>query len=163
MVECAAVACRGVAESSQRQARGGRTVAVVAVDHVILPVAVVALAAVILCPASGLRARSVAAGICRRAARLFDGAPSSRLACGAGKQGLRMKQAMWQSQGRMLLRSAPLVLEFAQLTLPVPGAAREITAFSLLFAFWLFFELEPELSWRGAAACPPQTFIHHFA
>ena len=78
MTECKAVACRGKAKSSQHQARGGRTVAVVAVDHVVLPVAVVALAAIVLCPASGLRARSVAAGICRHAARLFDRAPSRK-------------------------------------------------------------------------------------
>lgn len=62
----------------------------------------------------------------------------------------------------MLLRSAALGLEFAQLTLPVPGAAREITAPFSLYAFWLFFEPEPELSWRGGPAPTPQTFILHF-
>ena len=62
-----------------------------------------------------------------------------------------------------LLRSVSLVLPFAQLTLPCPGGAREMTAFWVFFAFWLFFELEPELSWRGAAAPTPQTFTFLFA
>ena len=144
----------GVAESSQRQARGGARLQLLLFTTSYFPSPLSPLPPLYcvprpVCAPGALRQES--AGVRRGCLTV----PFEQASMWCRQAGVADEAANVAKPRQMLLGSAPLVLEFAQLTLPVPGAAREITAFSLLFAFWLFFELEPELSWRGAAASTP--------